>query len=455
MTDDQKLDSKYHNRTHSILNNYDPNVKPLVIYSDIDEMPDLENESQTHQDYDDCHREESDCRGHHKHHQTGDGFTQTTKWIEATTALFFYSYIYGLAADNCVGSENETGFFSPIDYVGISVPALIFGILLATLAAWGSAKSHQNLNAKNEDIPDQHEDTYVLPSSAQDIVQRKLSKKQIAALVGNMIAHTSEVVAPIILVIDNVAQKYDLSSGSIRLWQTGTIAFSMVGSWANVRTCKNSMLEQHAAAEKSKADIWIWVSLLAECIRLGLANADWIAKTITDCANSTKDVFEVSWIGFGVGIGVSALTVAASGYLHTLTNINYQTTLQPSKKRVQDTPLTIQQIAMQPFDYLAHIGVYSPRIDFLVEHVAKGFTSNQIPHVAKVSTHIASLAIGSLSAYADWRACKNNTKKFNYNNKSVLFQSPQQELTINRPSLTETLLPQTKQVTNHRHLPSM
>lgn len=433
------------------------------ILDDIDEMPPLESELETggdthHHHTSDCNHSHSGHSHHCKHHhEDGDGFTQMTKWIEASTALFVYSYVWGMATDNFIGAENKKGVFEPIDYVGISVPSLILGILLATWAAWGSAKSHQNLNAMNEDGLDEHlaiEDlseetrasevdnssdmmTVIDVNTSNAIQPHKLtlSKTQKAALIGDLIAHTAEVVATITLVIDNVTKKYNLSSTEIRVWQGATVAFSLAGSLANVRACKNSMLEeQDTAAQHNNADLLTWMGLIAEGVSLGLGNADWLAETITDCANLTKDVFEVSWIGFGVGIGVSLLTVAASGYAHTLTNINYQTNLQPTKKQVQSTPLTTVQKAIQPLDYLTHIGAYTPRVDFVVERVLNAAKHNEVPLHVRRLVHAASFLIGFAGAYADWRACKNNVKKYNFNNRNTLFQPAEQELMTTRSS---------------------
>ena len=429
---------------------------------DFKDIPDLEPAvnnvvQQSEHNHGHSHGHSHHCR--HDHGEDGDSFTQTTKWIEATTALIVYSYVYGMMLDNCVGSEDKTGTFSPILSIGISWPSLTFGILLAAWAAWGSAESHQNLNAKNEDGPDHHEcedgHSHAHNELAPVIRRSGLSARQMGALIGDFIAHTGEVVAPITLVIDNVTQKYNLSAWQTRSWQGLTIGFSMIGSWANVRACKNSMLEvQHTEAESNIADAWTWIGLVAEAISLGLGNADWIATTITDCADLTKDVFEVSWAGFGVGVGVSALTVVASGYLHTLTNINYQSTSQPSKEDVRKTPLTTIHLAMQPLDYLTHIGAYTPRIDFFVERLSKGLTTNGIPLIGRIGVHAASLAVGSVAAFADWRACKNNAKKYNLissRNRNLLFQPAENELTslsAHHQNLSENLLTTAEQKEN-------
>lgn len=156
-----------------------------------------------------------------------DKWTKTAAVVEA--AIGFISNTYWLATlfDLASGMNEEIA--------GLSYYALGFGMVGAIFSSAGSTYSHYLLN-------DQHQQ----PRNHTDINQLKtrLTKIQMAALAGDFISHVGETAAPLIFVT-NLAFKNNLLRESEAAAQGTAILVGVFGSVANVRTCKNSMIDSN------------------------------------------------------------------------------------------------------------------------------------------------------------------------------------------------------------------
>lgn len=191
------------------------------------------------------------CHAHgHKH---ADKWTNTATFGEATAS--FISDSYWLATLFDIASN-----FEP-DIVGLSFYGVGFGATLALLSAAGAAYSHRTLNTLHQ--PERSDEISTVENSTAEYVsmpdmslQTKspvessehkhshLTLFQKLALAGDFISHAGDIAGPLTFVI-NLATGNNLSRLGKGLLHCSATLFGGVASIANVRTCKNAMLEQN------------------------------------------------------------------------------------------------------------------------------------------------------------------------------------------------------------------
>lgn len=199
----------------------------------------------------------SHCRHtHHEHSTTADIWTKMAAVGEGTASLISDAYWIGGLIDLAAQLDD--------DGYGLSWYGMGFGTALALVTAVGSAYSHSMLNINHQaqaasPIHEAHEgDTEQLINTPADFNHHqpaKLSWPQRAALLGDYISHTGDMAGPITF-IANIAAKDRLPIWGKAIIQCGATLFGGVSSLANVRTCKNSMLElneKHSATESRRA----------------------------------------------------------------------------------------------------------------------------------------------------------------------------------------------------------
>lgn len=220
------------------------------------------------------------CR--HAHHNSGsstaDIWTKLAAVGEGTTSYISDSFWLGSWVDLLIGAD-DAGF-------GLSWYGLSAGMILAAITAAGSVYSHTALNMahQNNGAEEEHDEHcehdhkhlheksvlingdedehkhYSATDTEIEIDQEPielehehthdntvkpntgLTALQKAALLGDYISHTGDIAGPIVFVSDIVGGKKMPVWGGI-LVQCSATLFGGITSIANVRTCRNSMLE--------------------------------------------------------------------------------------------------------------------------------------------------------------------------------------------------------------------
>lgn len=168
--------------------------------------------------------------GHNHDHQTADKWTTIAAIGSGVTDFISTAYWLGTFLDISTGLE-ENAF-------GLSFYAMGFGVLMASMTALGSTYSHSVLNTNhqnNHKDESDHLNRHSMPP---------LTFWQKAALVGDFISHTGEVAGPITFVGDLVT-KNTLPRWGKAIIQVGATLFGGISSVAEVRTCKNAMIERN------------------------------------------------------------------------------------------------------------------------------------------------------------------------------------------------------------------
>ena len=375
--------------------------------------------------------------------EKGDGYTQYSKWVEKIFSFLVYSYVYAKAFDNITeDQQNET-------HLGISAPSLVFGVLLAAFAAWGSAHSHSAFNNKNQgtetnpNLPETSdtcsEAEEKTEETNQDIESQTitaspaaptgymarfdayfgltgLTKRERRKIAGDYVGHIGELLAPITFVVTLGLGNNTPNAITTASWQVSGLIFSAVCSVAPARTCKNSMLEEKGKTVNTGPDFFTWAGVAGESLCLSLGLAYWIGSTIDSIGNLSPSIFELSTPGFICGAILAAPSAISSLYLHTLTNLNYQTNKQVSATSIANTGLTPFQKAASFFDYGTHIGENTPRISFLGSILASYIPNENTRYGVTIAVQVVAFAIGTPAAHANWRPCPYNARKFNYRN---------------------------------------
>jgi hypothetical protein len=166
---------------------------------------------------------------HLHEHTDADKWTKIAAIAEGVTGFISNTYWLATLFDIISGAEESAA--------GISFYAMGFGVIIASLSASGAAYSHYVLNK-------QYQHTGNTQFSINGIMVGDLTKLQKLALIGDYLSHIGEITGPLTFVADLVANNR-LPRWGKALVQCGATLFGAVASVANVRTCKNSMVESN------------------------------------------------------------------------------------------------------------------------------------------------------------------------------------------------------------------
>jgi len=185
---------------------------------------------------------------HHHSHKKADTWTNIATLGELVSSFISDAYWLGGLFDLATDCDK--------DFLELSRYAIIFGVIVAVLSASGAAYSHRALNTVHQKSTDDDGDEHIIllaqdeeheehEEHAADHAHNHLSKVQLAALVGDMISHTGDIAGPITFVV-HLAMKSALPRWGEALVQCGATIFGALSTIANVRTCKDAMLEKNA-----------------------------------------------------------------------------------------------------------------------------------------------------------------------------------------------------------------
>jgi hypothetical protein len=165
--------------------------------------------------------------------------------IDKWKKIIFILFILTAVVESISGISNyfyspaqildTVGNFDPYKKVGLSLWAIIFGIIICLISTIGSTYCHFNLNLQNQNT------SRNLPP---------LTWRQIFALIGDTLAHTVDNTAVPILI-------YQLATGgngpalANRLTACGSILFGALGAPGSVITCANSFRKANARELKA------------------------------------------------------------------------------------------------------------------------------------------------------------------------------------------------------------
>ena len=196
------------------------------------------------------------CRNGHSH---GGHTPEADKWTniaaggEFIASLISDAYWLGNLFDLVAG-------FSA-DAIGLSYYGIGSGVAIALLSAGGSAYCHRGVNTVLQESKEQNTDPHAEPltpshgdaqngyGSLNDHLvpisapPKKLNWMQKFALVGDFISHTGDTAGPITFVVC-LATRDSMPLISKVLVQSSSSLFGAVCAVANVRACKNAMLEK-------------------------------------------------------------------------------------------------------------------------------------------------------------------------------------------------------------------
>jgi hypothetical protein len=186
------------------------------------------------------------CNHSHKHKQA-DLWTNVASLGEMTASFISDAYWLGNCLDIAIGLEAKT--------LGLSHYGLGLGIALAIISAGGAAYSHRALNTHHQNPKATSSATRgkQLLGSVRSVdhvdEEAPLNPKEHAhltwlekfALVGDFISHTGDIAGPITFVV-NLASHQALPRWGKIVTQCAASFFGGFASVANVRTCKDAML---------------------------------------------------------------------------------------------------------------------------------------------------------------------------------------------------------------------
>jgi hypothetical protein len=220
------------------------------------------------------------CRhAHHGQSRTSDVWTKLAIAGEGVPSYLSDAFWLGGLFDLLVQAD-DAGF-------GLSWYGLSFGLILSVATAAGSVYSHTALNITHQDDRTEHHHSHYEKGDEHDdessdeeehnhdhdhehkhdhdhvhvdiplhegseLINEEphhtdagLTWLQIAALAGDWVSHTGDIAGPIVMLaeIASLASKQQLPLWGKFLVQGSVTLFGAVSSVANVRTCKNSMLE--------------------------------------------------------------------------------------------------------------------------------------------------------------------------------------------------------------------
>jgi hypothetical protein len=181
--------------------------------------------------------------GHSHGHEKSDFFTKFSAFGEFIGS--FISDAYWMASIYDLGNSKDP------EMLGVTKPALIFGLTVAALSASGAAYCHYRLN-KNHQKTSSNEESNPLMASTSLIAGTSIQNAgnylgsycglSIAvkiALIGDWISHTGDIAGPITFVAKLAGAK---DTGNIVTTCAATV-FGAVTSIANVRTCAQNMMK--------------------------------------------------------------------------------------------------------------------------------------------------------------------------------------------------------------------
>lgn len=199
------------------------------------------------------------CHGHShgSHTPEADKWTNIAAGGEFVASLISDAYWLGNLFDLAAG-------FSA-DAIGLSYYGIGSGVAIALLSAGGSAYCHRGVNTVLQGSEEQNADSHAEPlapshkngqngyeslndhlvtiSDPVSAPPKKLSWMQKLALVGDFISHTGDTAGPITFVVC-LATRDSMSLVNKILVQSSSSLFGAVCAVANVRACKNAMLEK-------------------------------------------------------------------------------------------------------------------------------------------------------------------------------------------------------------------
>ncbi len=204
------------------------------------------------------------CHGHSHggHTPKADKWTNIAAGGEFVASLISDAYWLGNLFDLAAG-------FSA-DAIGLSYYGIASGVTIALLSAGGSAYCHRGVNTVLQESNEQNTDPHAEPltpshknaqngygslndhlvtnSDSVSTPPKKLSWMQKLALVGDFISHTGDTAGPITFVVC-LATRDSMSLVNKILVQSSSSLFGAVCAVANVRACKNAMLEKAEGEE--------------------------------------------------------------------------------------------------------------------------------------------------------------------------------------------------------------
>lgn len=236
--------------------------------------------------------------GHgHSHGHAADGksdpWTKVATITELTSSLVGDAYWAGSLLFVCVSaigslmqvcqkSNATTTGFTTIDpsvptagdtiYLGLPIYALIVGVMVSILSASGAAYCHYNLNTLHQGVKDKHDHpadvesgddkevgryhsldeqekelTEVATQVARQQLTAGLSGVQWLALVGDGISHTGDTASNFALLLGLFEMDTPLPALVKAAAVIGITIYGALGSVANVRTCKNALIQRVGA----------------------------------------------------------------------------------------------------------------------------------------------------------------------------------------------------------------
>ena len=189
--------------------------------------------------------------GHHheENEEKADLLTNLGTIGESVSSFISDSYWLGTLFDLASGFEAEA--------LGLSYYAIAVGATLAILSAGGAAYAHRNLNQHHQKqkkideeapaetsglIDHSHEHHHEHTGEHADSHAGHLTTIQKLALVGDFVSHVGDYAGPIVFVTQ-LATGQKLPRWGKAIAQCGATLFGAVTSLADVRTCKNAMID--------------------------------------------------------------------------------------------------------------------------------------------------------------------------------------------------------------------
>ncbi|MFZ2315343.1 MAG: hypothetical protein WAW86_06780 [Gammaproteobacteria bacterium] len=184
-----------------------------------------------------------------------DFLTKVSAFGEGCASLISGAVWVGEAIDTAFGFK-DSGY-------GLSWYGLGIGLGISLLTAAGSAYSHTILNVNNQSKD--HDEGYAYASIPQDeesligtpieTVKENVSLtlKQKAALVGDFISDTGNKAGPVTSLFKISTKDHHIPFWGKMVVLCGATLFGGVASIADVRTCKNSMLDINRKKEAARA----------------------------------------------------------------------------------------------------------------------------------------------------------------------------------------------------------
>lgn len=146
----------------------------------------------------------------------------------------------------------------PDSYIGLSVYGIGFGIVSACLSAGGAAYSHRVLNTihqpdnlSTENVENGKNIQAITEETPLVTNHVKLTTTQKLALIGDYISHVGDIAGPMTFVTNLATVHYKTPKWGRLVVQCGATLFGGIASVANVRSCKDAMLEKNQSLQRT------------------------------------------------------------------------------------------------------------------------------------------------------------------------------------------------------------